>query len=397
MKRKIFFNLFWLLLLFLFGSVYSQKRSDLEQRKASNLEQLKLSRQLLESTQQKKKNSAYQVSLLNKKIEYRNNLVTTYEEEKRFLENEVVRLSVLMDENQAVLDNLRDQYAEIIRKTYRNLDEDIVMMYLLSSEDINQGYERLKYIKYINKYRQNLYDEIAQKNDSLFRLSEALNISKLELEQSILNLKREKDNLYRDRREKSQTLDQLKGKETEIIKEIREREAAQRKIEAEIRRIIEEEARRAKAENRIYELTPEEKIISDDFFTNKGGLPWPTLQGIVTGKYGEHEHPVIPGIKVQSNGIDISTIPGTEVRSVFKGEVTVVSAILGANYTVIIKHGNYRTVYQNLINVRVKSGDLVETKEVIGVVGSNVDNETKLHFELWNQMNVIDPELWLSK
>ncbi|MGC9343843.1 MAG: murein hydrolase activator EnvC family protein, partial [Bacteroidales bacterium] len=82
---------------------------------------------------------------------------------------------------------------------------------------------------------------------------------------------------------------------------------------------------------------------------------------------------------------------------VFKGEVTVVSAILGANYTVIIKHGNYRTVYQNLVNVRVKSGDIVETKEVIGTVGTNAGNETKLHFELWNQMNVIDPELWLSK
>jgi septal ring factor EnvC (AmiA/AmiB activator) len=397
MKFRIFYKIFGLLFLFLFEISLAQNKKDLEQRKASNLEMLKLSRQLLESTRQKKKNSAYQVSLISKKIEYRNNLLNTYEDEVDFLESESKRLSGLIDQNQIVLEELRDQYAEIIRKTYRNLDEDFVMMYLLSSEDINQGYERIKYIKYINSYRQNLYSEISLRNDSLNELSREFDETRLELQQTMINLKRENDNLYKDRREKAQAIDLLKGRESEIINEIKEREEAQRKIEAEIRRIIEEEARRARAENRIYELTPEEKIISDDFFTNKGGLPWPTIQGIVTGKYGEHNHPVIPGIKVQSNGIDISTVPGTEVRSVFKGEVTVVSAILGANYTVIIKHGNYRTVYQNLINVRVKAGDAIETKEVIGTVGTNVDNETKLHFELWNQMNVIDPELWLSK
>jgi septal ring factor EnvC (AmiA/AmiB activator) len=397
MKYRIYSRLLILVLLFFFENGYTQSKKDLEKQKASNLEKLKLSRELLEKTREKKKNSSYQVQLINKKIEYRNNLVSTYQNEIKYLENQVHELSDLLKENEAILDQLKEQYAEIIRKTYRNLEDDYVMMYLLSSEDINQGYERLKYIKYINQYRQNLYEEIEQKNDSLTDLSNNLTRTRLELEQSINNLKRENENLYKNRREKSQVISQLKGQENDIIKEIREREEAQRKIEAEIRRIIEEEARRAAAENRIYELTPEEKIISDDFFRNKGGLPWPTIQGLVTSKYGEHAHPVIPGIKIQSNGIDISTVPGTDVRSVFKGEVTVVSAILGANYTVIIKHGNYRTVYQNLVNVRVKSGDVVETKEIIGTVGTNAGNETKLHFELWNQMNVIDPELWLSK
>jgi septal ring factor EnvC (AmiA/AmiB activator) len=189
----------------------------------------------------------------------------------------------------------------------------------------------------------------------------------------------------------------LKGKENQLLKEIRERENTQRKIENEIRRIILAEASKAKSANKVFELTPEEKLISENFLNNKGGLPWPTLQGIITGNFGEHAHPVIKGIKIRSNGIDINTVVNTDVRSVFKGEVTVVSAILGANYTVIIKHGDYRSVYQNIINVKVKPGDRVETKEIIGKVGANSNDESKLHFELWEGMSVINPEIWLSK
>lgn len=397
MNYRIFYSIILAYLFILSGNLTGQTKVDLQNRKEKNLEQIKLSRQLLDKTRQKRKNSTYQVQLLNNKIQYRNDLVQTYEEEINSLEFQINEISSTIESNKIILNDLKDQYAKIIRKTYRNIEDDYVIMYLLSSEDINQGYERLKYIKYLNEYRKNLYDEIEQRNDSLTGLSERLKEIKLQKEESIDNLTRENENLYKDRREKARAISQLKGKESDILKEIKEREEAQKKIEAEIRRIIEEEARRAREANRVYALTPEEKLISDDFVRNQGGLPWPTIQGMLVGKYGVHDHPVIPGIKIQSNGIDISTVQGTEVRAIFRGEVTVVSAILGANYTVIIKHGNYRSVYQNLVKVRVKAGDIVETKEVIGIVGTNTDNETKLHFELWDAMDVIDPEKWLSK
>ncbi len=161
--------------------------------------------------------------------------------------------------------------------------------------------------------------------------------------------------------------------------------------------MIEAEARKALEANRINSLTPEEKIIDGEFGNNKGGLPWPTEQGIITGEYGERAHPVLKGIKIRSNGIDLSTVKGAQVRAVFKGEVTKVIAILGANYTVIIKHGNYRTVYQNLVDVKVKLGDMVETMEYIGRLGLDDGEISKLHFELWNKMDAVNPETWLSK
>lgn len=161
--------------------------------------------------------------------------------------------------------------------------------------------------------------------------------------------------------------------------------------------MIEEEARKAKEANRINSLTPQERIIAEDFSKNRGGLPWPTEQGIITGQYGVRKHEIMKNIEIRSNGIDISTPENTKVRAVFKGEVTKVVAIMGVNYVVIIKHGNYRTIYQNLINVNVKAGDIIEMKEYIGEVGMTENDDYVMHFELWDKTNTNDPEKWLSK
>ena len=398
MKNVAFFRSFGLIFLLFFGTIgYGQKKDDLENQKRTNLEQLKLSRELLESTRQERKSSLYQLNLLNRQIDVRNNLINTYQNEISLIQRDLQEIEETIRVNEGELTRLKDIYAKIIRNSYRNIEQDYFWMYVLSSEDINQGYERIRYIKYLNDYRRTVFDDITAKNDSLIILSKKLDLIQKDKVTALQRIEEENSQLYKDKRSKNEVVGKLKGRESELLKEIRERESTQRKIENEIRRIIEEESRKAKSANKIYELTPAEKIISEDFTKNKGGLPWPTLQGVITGYFGEHDHPVIRGIKVRSNGIDVTTVPNTEVRSVFKGEVTVVSAILGANYTVIIKHGNYRSVYQNVVNVKVKPGELIETKEKIGNVGTNSNNESKLHFELWSGMTVINPEIWLSK
>lgn len=398
MKYEIFYRIIFFLLFFFSGlNLLAQNKNELEEQRQRNLEKIKISRQLLEKTRERKTNSVYQINLLTRRIKERNSLINNYENEIEMINTQLGKIQERVIQNQQTLDILKQQYADIIHNSYRNIEDEYALMYILSSQDINQTYERIRYIKYLNDYRKNLFDEIKQKTDSLNSLQLSLDSLKNEKLLALETIERENINLYKDKRQKSKSIKKLKGKEEELVAEIREREETQKRIENEIRRIIEEEARRAREANKVYALTPEEKIISDDFTKNRGGLPWPTIQGVVTGQYGEHPHPVIPGIKVRSNGIDLSTVENTEVRAIFKGEVTVVSAILGTNYTVILKHGNYRSVYQNLIEVRVKSSDMVETKEIIGTVGTNMDKETKLHFELWNGMEVVDPEVWLSK
>ncbi len=135
-----------------------------------------------------------------------------------------------------------------------------------------------------------------------------------------------------------------------------------------------------------------------DFRRNKGKLPWPVDKGIITTGFGDNEFPGLVGSSVKNNGIDINSEPGTKVRAVFEGEVTKVFAILGANYTVLIRHGEFLSVYQNLVKVRVKTGDKVLTKEVLGEAFTDEsDHMAMVHFEVWQERTIMNPEEWLSK
>ena len=385
-----------MILIFIFPG-FSQSKDELEKRKNDNIEKIKYSRQLLEKTKESKNYSVNQVLIIEKGIKYRERLIINLQEEITKAEKQILRINEAIIDNKKEQERLKNEYALLVKKSYRNLEDEYAMMYILSSEDINQAYQRIKYINYLNDYRKETIDEIGNLNDSLFTLNDSIN-KVLELKkQTISNLDSEKRELRKDKQNKWQIVENLKTKEASLVKELKERELIQLRIESEIKKLIEEEARKARASNSINKLTPEQQLVSDAFGKNIGLLPWPTEQGIITGEFGEHEHPVLKGIKIKRNGIDISTSKGANVRAVFNGEVTKVVAIPGANYTVIITHGNFRTVYQNLVNVRVKAGDPVETKEYLGKVYSDSDEQSKIHFEIWRDMNILDPEAWLSK
>jgi len=208
---------------------------------------------------------------------------------------------------------------------------------------------------------------------------------------------KQNDQLGKEKNKKKVLLERLKQKEKELKAELEKKKKVARELEKEIEKIINEERRKSAKGNIYATLTKEERIISDEFGKNYGKLPWPTKQGIVIGKFGEHEHASMKGIKVRNDGIYIATVKNAEVRSIFKGVVTKVFAIPGSNYTVIIKHGNYYTLYHNLGNVQVTKGTEVETKQTIGNVSTDPEkNETVLHFQVWKETERNDPELWLS-
>ncbi len=377
-------------------SVWGQNRSELEKQKNENIEKIEYTKKLLDQTKEEKKSSINQLNLIQKGIDYRVSLLDNLQDQSQDLDREIDRIAVAIDENSKKVSKLRSQYAELIRKSYKNMDKELPLMYILSAEDINQGYQRLKYLKYLNEYRRQTVDQINALNDSLAERQDLLQKRKTEKLKTIAQIRDEKGKLASDREEKSRIISDLKSKEGKLMAEIRKREAVQRKIEDEIRRIMEEEARKAKESNAVSRLTPEETLISEEFGQNRGHLPWPTAKGVVMGKFGEQDHPVLKGIKIKSNGIDIGTTNNSEVRAVFRGTVTKVIAILGTNYTIIIKHGNFWTVYQNIVDVSVKAGDKVDIKQPIGKVYTDSDNVTRLHFEIWKDRNVLDPDLWLS-
>ena len=271
-------------------------------------------------------------------------------------------------------------------------------MYILAGATISQSYQRYKYLKYIGEYRRKKASEIENLIVELDQQRVDLNELRNEKLGLLEDREREQKKLLGERTLRANMVNDLKKQETRLRREIKEKERIAHQLEAKIREIIEEEARKLNAKNIYAALTPEQELVGNDFKRNKGKLPWPVDRGIITMGFGDNEFPGLRGTSVKNNGIDINSSAGTVVRAIFEGDVTKVFAILGANYTVLIRHGEFLSVYQNLINVRVKTGDKVLTKEVLGEAFADEENNVSMvHLEVWQEKSILNPEEWLSK
>lgn len=201
------------------------------------------------------------------------------------------------------------------------------------------------------------------------------------------------------------SLRKIGQQEKQLNQTISRKEQEARKLQREIEAIIAEEIRKAsrlkEAEalpDRLMHLTPEEKLLSDSFSKNRTKLPWPVERGVIAANFGKQAHPVLKKVTINNRGIDIATTKGSEARAVFDGIVVSVNLITATNNAVIIRHGDFFTVYSNLERVYVKRGDKVKTKEVIGLIHTDkIEGKTELHFELWQDRNLINPAQWLAK
>ena len=386
------------LMAFVFCALSGQTKDDLQKQKQKAFTELKLARELMGKTAEKRSNSVQHYRILQKGINSRALLITTLEQEVKLIDKEVHDVSMQISKLEAENIKNREEYARLIYYAYRNHTDYEKMMYILAGASISQSYQRYKYLKYISDYRVQKASEIEAIVAELDQREKELNLLRNEKLAIMEEKEAEQEQLVKERGQRSVIINQLKKEEARLKREIAEKERITKEVEAKIRAIIEEEARKLNSRNIYAALTPEQELIGNDFRKNRGKLPWPVDKGIITVGYGNNEVPGLRGSSVMNNGIDISSAPGTQVRAVFEGEVTKVFAILGANYTVLIRHGVYLSVYQNLVNVRVKTGDKVLTKEYIGEAFSD-ENErvAELHFEVWQEKEILNPEAWLSK
>lgn len=388
-----------LILLFMIVSgLQGQSKEELQKQKQKAFDDIKLARELMETTSKKRVGSVQQLRLLQTGINSRANLILTLESEVKVIDRDIESTKKEIVKLEAENEQNKQEYARLIYYAYRNHTSYEKIMYILAGSTISQSYQRYKYLKYISDYRvekarkiEHLMGELDKKREDLIALrSEKLDV----MEEKDL----EQEKLIGQRGRQSEMVQDLKRQESRLKKQIKDKERIARELEAKIRSIIEEEARKASSDNIYAALTPEQELVGNDFRKNKGKLPWPVAKGIITTGFGDNEFPGLVGTSVKNNGVDINSAPGTKVRAVFDGEVTKVFGINGANYTVLIRHGQFLSVYQNLVNVRVKSGDKVLTKEILGdAFTDETHNVAMVHFEVWQERNILNPENWLSK
>lgn len=377
---------------------FAQTKSELEERKRKTQEEIENATNLLQQTQESKKENIGQVQIINRRINLRGQFIESIERETELLDAEILEKSRLVVNMEQDLETLKKEYERIILFSYKNRDKYERIIFLMSAENFNQAYKRLRYLKQFVKFRRKQADGIIDLQEKVLNEISELEERKMEKINLAEQKKKESNILKRELNQKSTLIAQLKKKENELKKQIEEKKIISKRIENEITEIIAAEAKRLKATDLSKQLTPEERLISNNFTENKGRLPWPTEKGVITEHFGVHPHPVLKGITINNNGVDIVTVPGAEARAMFDGVVSTVFAILGGNYAVIIRHGNYLTVYQGLIDLKVKKGDTIRVKQTLGTIYTDKEtNITTLHIEIWRELQKQNPEEWLSR
>lgn len=404
-------KIFLLLAVFILSAVFLQAQSldELRKKKEKTNEQIKYTTKLLNDAKKTEKQTLNKYKILNKQIELRTNLITGINSEVGVLADFIDQNAWLVNSLNADLEELKREYAAMILFAQKNQTNYNKLLFVLSANSFNQAYKRLVYLRQYTEYRKKQAELIQWIRDLIQVKVGRLQVQRTEKETLLQSQKQEAEKLNKEKKQQGKVLTSLQKKQKDFEKKLREQQKIEAQLSNEIQKIIEEEVRKAKerskakekktgkpSTSKVFEMTPEEKLASGLFEQNKRRLPWPVERGVITDHFGVHEHPVLKNIQVKNNGIDISTAEGAIARAVFAGEVSKVFVVSGGNYAVIIRHGKYLTVYSNLVNVRVKSGDKVAIKQTIGTIGTD-DDKTVLKFQIWNENVKQNPEAWISK
>lgn len=384
-----------LLSLYCISVAQAQTLNELKARKEKTKKEIEYINQLLNETGANTKASLNKLSMLNQQIELRNNLINDYSSQLTLLQKSIDDNLLVIEELTNDLETLRIQYSNMIRQAYRNKGSYSQLVFLLSSENFNQAYKRMLYIRQMARYRQKQSEQIEAIRTVLVLKTEELNNRKNE-QLDVLNQQRsETSKLSIEKQKQANYNRELQKREKELKSNLREQQKIEERLQKEIDRLINLEVKKSKATA----VTPEEKILSNNFEKNKGLFPWPTQTGVITDRFGEHSHPVMKNIIIKNDGIDISTNPGEKARSIFNGTVSRVFAIPGGNMAIILRHGEYITVYSNLKEVYVKQGDKVTTKQELGLIYTDTldENKTILKFQIRKESLKEDPEEWIAR
>ena len=397
MKTLVVTNI---LLFFLHAVCYAQSLTDLQKKKQEAAAEIEYTTKLLNEVQKSEKTSLSQLRLLNNQIQQRNIIIENIRQEinvyQEFIDNNALSVNMLKED----IEKLKEEYAEMVRSAYRNKNANDNIMFLLSAEDFNQAYRRYLYLKQYTNHRKKQAETIEAVQYVLNENIKKLEKQKTVKQQLIGETQQETQKLSAEKREQNQQIQQLQKQQRSLRQKLNQQRRVEQELESEIQRIIEEEARKnTDAGAPAFALTPEQKLVGDNFEQNKRVLPWPVERGVITEHFGIHMHPVLKNVQIRNNGINIATEIGSKVRAVFNGEVSRGFGISGGNTAVIIRHGNYLTVYSNLREVVVKKGDRVTTKQNIGTVFTDAEdgNKSILKFQIWRENQKLNPEEWIVK
>ncbi|MDD2820146.1 MAG: peptidoglycan DD-metalloendopeptidase family protein [Flavobacterium sp.] len=436
---KFLLSLIFVCMTSLMWSQESQQEK-LEQRKAQIQQEIRENEKLLQSVKKKEKSAVNVIVIQINKIKLKEKLINTTEKQTKLLSNDMYINQMQINKLKRELALLKEDYAKMIVKSYKSRSEESRAMFLLSSENFLQAYKRAQYMKQYTSYRKVQGEEIKSKSSELVQYNEKLDVQKTAKKKLIAENEKERQALEKEKKEQEKLVNSIKKDKNKITADIKKKQKESKAIDRQIDRLIREaiaeanrkaaierakakalaaanassktltkaeikeeskkmerEAASASVSSTKIELTPEAKIIADNFKANRGRLPFPVERGFISLGYGDQAHPVYKSLMIHNSGVEITTDQGANARAVFDGVVSSVIVLSPVNKAVMIQHGDFFTVYQNLSSVSVSKGDKVSRKQNIGRVRTSGETgKTVIKFLILQNTTYNNPASWLS-
>jgi septal ring factor EnvC (AmiA/AmiB activator) len=407
---KHIYIVFFLFLLAAQGFAQVDKQKNLERKRQSILNEIKQIEVVLFKTRGEKKSLLTEVEDIDQRISARQNLIKVTNQQANYLSRTINNNLAQMEQLREELRALKKDYAAMINKSYKSKSQQSRVLFLLSSESFLQAYKRIQYMKQYTEYRKKQGVTIREKSDKLMTINTDLIAQRKQKDVLISENKKEKKKLEAERKSQESLVATLKKDEGKFASQIKKKQREASKLDKEIDDLIKAAIAKANkgtsvkgntvstASRDLFSMTPEARELANSFTSNKGKLPWPVEQGVVVGKFGTHKVPSNPNLTRSNSGVEIATQEDAIARAVFNGEVMEVQQIKGSNKVVMIRHGNYISIYSNLSGLKVKKGDKVTTKQPLGTVSKNAaSGRFLMKFYVYKDGSKLNPADWIFR
>ena len=384
-----------------FSQDYNDQQKKLEAQKLSIQKEIKKINILVSENKKKTKTLLDNIEDVELKISVRNKLIDINNQQSNNLSNQIKNQNNKIYDLEIDLNNLKAEYAAIVSNSYKKRSSKIKLMFLFASRDFNQAFSRFQYFKQYSTFRKDQANKITVAQQNLTSLIDTLENNRKQRQLIVDENNKIKKELEDEKQMKNSLFKNLEITNKNYLAEIRKKEKESKLIDNEIQKLIRlaiSASNNNDSSVNNFALTPEGRIISSNFLSNKGQLPWPLEEGIVTRKFGTQPHPVVRTTTINSTGLMIATYPNSVIKSIFEGEVLSVYGFKGGNPGILIRHGKYISNYQNLSQVFVKKGDKIKAGEEIGIIFTNgISGKAILKFSIFNELKPENPQNWLSK
>ena len=384
-----------------FSQDYNDQQKKLEAQKLSIQKEIKKINILVSENKKKTKTLLDNIEDVELKISVRNKLIEINNQQSNNLSNQIKNQNNKIYDLEIDLNNLKAEYATIVSNSYKKRSSKIKLMFLFASRDFNQAFSRFQYFKQYTAFRKDQANKITVTQQNLTSLIDTLENNRKQRQLIVDENNKIKKELEDEKQMKNSLFKNLEITNKNYLAEIRKKEKESKLIDNEIQKLIRlaiSASNNNDSSVNNFALTPEGRIISSNFLSNKGQLPWPLEEGIVTRKFGTQPHPVVRTTTINSTGLMIATYPNSVIKSIFEGEVLSVYGFKGGNPGILIRHGKYISNYQNLSQVFVNKGDKIKAGEEIGIIFTNgISGKAILKFSIFNELKPENPQNWLSK